>query len=263
MSEEPKTSWFKIILWSFIGLVILLGIWSSVTVISAGHRGVVTRFGEVTGRILDEGVHVILPWQIEKTWIVEVRVQKEQVDAAAASKDLQEVKSTIALNYHLQPDRVQWIYQNLGTDYKSRIIDPSIQESFKAVTAQFDASQLLQERPRVKEEARKILEERLHKNHIIVDDVSIVNFDFSTEFNTSIENKQVQSQNVQAAQFKLESARLDAEAMKVKAEAIAQNPNLIEYEAVLVQREGVAKWNGILPTYVGSNMMPFIGQINK
>lgn len=256
MSEEPKTNWFKIILWSFIGLVFLLGIWSSVTVISAGHRGVVTRMGKVTGRILGEGVHMIMPWEIEKTWIVEVRVQKEQVDAAAASQDLQEVKSTLALNYHLQTDEVQWIYQNLGTEYKSRIIDPSIQESFKAVTAQYPVADLLTKRPEVKEKARLILEERLHKNHIIVDDLSIVNFDFSSEFNKAIEQKQVAQQEAERAQYKLDAAKKDAEAIKVQGDALKANPELVNWEAV-------KKWNGKMPTYLGGSMMPFIGEINK
>ena len=251
MNENKPVNWFKTILWSVIGLFIILGIWSSVTVISAGHRGVVTRFGKVTGRILNEGVHLIAPWEIEKTWIVEVRVQKEQVDAAAASQDLQEVHSTLAVNYHLESTEVQWIYQNLGVEYKSRIIDPSIQESFKAVTAQYPVSDLLTKRPEVKEKAKLILEERLHKNHIIVDDVSIVNFDFSNEFNKSIEQKMVQQQNVQSAQFKLEAARLDAEAMRVQAEALQANPELVQWESVKVQKDMVARWDGHLPTYLG------------
>lgn len=253
--ESGDFRWGKFIGWMVgIGVLVLL-LSETFVVIGSGERGVLTRMGKVTDRTYNEGLHAKVPF-IEGVWKVSVRIQKEQVDASAASKDLQEVSSTIALNYHLQPDKVNWIFQNLGPEFKDRIIDPSIQESFKAVTAQYDAAQLLQERAIVKEKAKQNIMDRLVKENIVVDDLSIVNFNFSDEFNKAIEAKQVAQQNAEQAQYKLDASKKDAEAIQVQAEALKSNPELVNWEAV-------KKWDGKMPTYVGSNMLPFIGQINK
>lgn len=255
MSQEPEINVNKIVVWSIIILLAIMALFQTIVIVGAGHRAVVTRLGKVTDRVMGEGMHAKIPF-IEGVWKVEVRVQKEEVDTAAASKDMQEVRARLAVNYHLEPDKVQWIYQNLGIEFKDRIIDPAIQESFKAVAAQFDASQLLQERPKVKEVAKQILVDRLHKNHIIVDDLSIVNFDFSAEFNKAIEQKQVAQQQAEQAHYKLETSKKEAEAIKIQAEALNSNPELVQWEAV-------KKWDGKMPQYTGGNMIPFIGQINK
>jgi regulator of protease activity HflC (stomatin/prohibitin superfamily) len=229
-----------------IGFILLMLFWHSLTIVGAGERGVVKRMGRVTGRILDPGMNFTIPI-IENTWMANVRIQKEQKEANAASQDLQTVNSTIALNFHLDPAHVTDIYINLGAGYMDRIIDPAIQEVFKASTAQYPVADLLTKRNEVKEKVRILLEERLHKNNIIVDDVSIVNFSFSPEYDKAIEAKQVAQQQAEQAQYKLDAARKEAEAMKIKSTALENNPNLIQYEAVL-------RWNGVLPQVTGGSI---------
>lgn len=235
-----------------IGVVLFIAFiafWSSATVINAGHRGVVTRMGEVTGRTLDEGFHFISPF-VEKVWEIEVRVQKDEVEASAASQDMQEVNSIIALNYHLNAEDLPSFYQTIGIQYKVRIIDPSVQEGFKAVAAQFPVSDLLTNRAEVKKRTLDVLSERLNKYGIIVDDVSIVNFEFSKQFNDAIEAKQVAQQEAERAFYKLEASKKEAEAIRIQANALKQNPDLVQWEAV-------KKWDGHLPQVTGG-AVPFI-----
>ncbi|HET6701628.1 MAG TPA: prohibitin family protein, partial [Gemmatimonadaceae bacterium] len=140
--------------------IVLAALANTAVIVDAGHVGVVTRFGAVTGARFDQGVHYKIPFA-ESVWIADVRTQKEQVDAAAASKDLQEVKSTIALNYHLDALHASTVYQDIGPQYKTRIVDPAIQEAFKFTTAQFTAEELITQREEVKNRARGFLRERL------------------------------------------------------------------------------------------------------
>jgi len=233
-----------------IAVLALILIFSSIRIVGAGQKGVVTRFGEIQNQSLNEGIHLVLPFGIDQVWKQEVRIQKFESDADAASKDLQEVGATLAVNYRLQDDEVVDIYRNLGPYYRQRIIEPAIQETFKAVAAQFDAAELLQKRPEVKSNSLKLLKERLEKHNIDVVDINIVNFNFSKEFDRAIEDKQVAQQEAERAGFRLETAKLEAEAIKVQAEALAQNEQLVDWEAV-------KKWNGILPKVTGG-ATPFI-----
>ena len=106
----------------------------SVVVVEAGHRGVVLYVGAVENRVLGEGIHFIIPLA-EQVVPLEVRTLKFQANASAASNDLQEVQTTIALNYHISPNQANIIYQELGADYADRIIAPIIQGSVKASVA--------------------------------------------------------------------------------------------------------------------------------
>ncbi|MFZ0512832.1 MAG: prohibitin family protein [Candidatus Nitrosopolaris sp.] len=112
-------------------VVIIVIMFESVVVVEAGHRGVVLYVGAVENRVLGEGIHFIIPFA-EQVVPLEVRTLKYVANATAASNDLQEVQTTIALNYHISPDQANIVYQQLGADYADRIIAPTIQESVKA-----------------------------------------------------------------------------------------------------------------------------------
>lgn len=229
-------------------------------VVGAGERGV--KFNRVSGGVgvVNEGLFFRLPF-IEKVKTMDVKVQKEEVEASAASKDLQTVSSRVALNFHLNPEKVADIFRGVSLDYKSRIIDPAIQESVKASTAKFTAEELITKREVVKEDMRSHLRERLVEQGVLVDDLNIVDFDFSKTFNEAIEAKVTAEQQALAAKNKLEqikyekeqaivSAQGRAEALQVEGNALRNNPQIAELRAI-------EKWDGHLPQ-VTSGATPFI-----
>lgn len=260
MTTEEK-SVVKAILWGIVGLFVLLAVWSAGTVVGAGEQAVVTRFGEVKGDTLKSGLHWIAPF-IDKAHIMDIREQKDQVDADSASRDLQSISGTIALNYHLDPGRVNDLYREVGLLYKERIIDPAIQESFKAATAKFTAEELITRRTEVKEEAKRLLAERLSNRYIVLDDLSIVDFGFSLEFDKAIEAKVTAEQKLLEAQYKLETAQKDAQAMKAQADALAQNTQLVEWERLKIQKEAISKWDGNMPNVMGGENLLFNIPVN-
>jgi regulator of protease activity HflC (stomatin/prohibitin superfamily) len=102
--------------------------------VGAGQRGIVLNFGAVQEQVLEEGLHLRIP-VMQEIVLMDVKVQKAETDAAAASADLQDVSSRVALNYHIVPDKANIVYQKIGLQFKERIIDPAILEVVKAVTA--------------------------------------------------------------------------------------------------------------------------------
>lgn len=235
--------------------------------IGAGERGVVLNFGAVQDKVLGEGLHFRIP--IMQTVIpMDVKVQKATTDAAAASSNLQDVSSTVAINYHIVPDRANAVYQSIGIHFKERIIDPAVQEVVKAVTARYSAEELITKRSAVSDAMRATLTDRLMAHNIAVDAFSIVGFSFSKIFMEAIESKQTAEQLALKAQRDLERIKIEAEqkitAAKAEAESLRlQRANisldLIELRKVEANLKAIDKWNGILPQVTGSGAVPFIG----
>lgn len=244
-----------------IGVVLLL-VLNPFTTVGTGERGVVLDFGAFNGKILSPGMNMIMPIK-QDVVTMNVQTQKEETQANAASKDLQAVSAVVALNYHLDPSKVGEIYQDVGLDYAGRIISPSIMEAVKASTAKFTAEELITRRQEVKEQIKVLLAGRLSQKHIIVEDVAIVDFDFSASFNEAIEAKVTAEQQALAAknkleqvkfeaQQKIETAKAEAESIRIQAQALAQNQELVKLKAV-------EKWNGILPTtMLPGGSVPFL-----
>ncbi len=224
------------------GLFVAFAILSSIRMVGTGQIGVVTQFGKVTGRELGEGIHLVLPLGINRVVRYDIKVQKQEDEANAASKDLQDVVATLALNYHIEAGRIRTIHQTIGPLYNIKLIDPALQEVFKATSAKFSAQELITTRAEVKNEALTLVKERLEKYGIIVDDLSIVNFKFSSTFSKAIEEKQVAQQNAERARFNLDAARIDAEAQQVQA---------LTLSPLFLQKQAIEKWDGKLPQYMG------------
>ena len=227
--------------WASVGIASLILVFSLVTRVGTGEIGVVTRFGKVTGRELGEGIHLKLPFDRVNKY--DVKIQKEETEVAAASKDLQDVFSTLVVNYRVDSSGVSRLHQNIGKEYRSRVIDPALQETFKAVSAQFTAAELITKRTEVKDLAFKLLTKRLKPYWIELTDLSITNFRFSEAFSKAIENKQVAQQNAERARFNLEASRLDAQAQEVQAKTLSK---------LFIQKLFLEKWDGRLPLVTGS-----------
>lgn len=211
--------------------------------------GVITRFGTVN-RVADAGVVVKLPWPIERMHKMDTSIQKEQQESPAATKDLQDVKATLALNYALDDSTAVNIYKTIGPDYKERIIIPAVQESFKAASAQYTASELITQRPEVKAKAYDVIKDRLEKYSIRVVDLNIVNFTFSPEYSAAIEAVQVANQNVAKARQELETTKVEAEKQIAAANGAAEAQRVQQQTLtpLMVQKMAIDKWNGVLPT---------------
>lgn len=237
-------------------ILLLLVLWLSFFIVPAGHKGVIfNSFSGIKPITYEEGFHFKLPF-FERVTEFEVRTRVYNEDASAASKDLQIVSTKVALNYHLDKEQVYTLFKNIGVDYESRIINPSIQEVVKSITAKHIAEELITKREFVKEEIKLALKERLSAYYIDVDDMSITNFDFSAEFNKAIESKVSAEQNALKeqnnlkvvefqAQQKIAQARGDAEAIRIVNEQLLKSPQYINY--LTIQR-----WDGKMPLALGS-----------
>src|ERR671910_1173648 len=252
-------------------IIVIIVLANSVTIVEAGHRGVVLYLGAVENRVLGEGVHFILPFA-EHVVQMEVRTQKFQAEATAASKDLQEVQSVIAVNYRIDPQQTNEIYQKLGVNYQDRVISPTIQESVKASVAKFNAEELITKRETAKSVIADAIRSTLSRDNIEVQNVFITDFKFSKAFATQIEQKVVAFQKFLTEQNNLRAIEVvanqtvaqaegaaranaakasgESEAIKIITLQLRESPEYLQWQAI-------TKWNGQMPYALGSSGFPF------
>ncbi|TLN18593.1 prohibitin family protein [bacterium] len=252
-----------------IGIVIAYVGWVSIRIIPTGFKGVVLTWGEVTG-VVDPGLRFITP-VAQDIILMDMTIRKAETTENAASSDLQEVSTTVAVNYQLDPGFVDVIYKTLRTDYEERVINPTIQESIKAATAMFTAEELVTRRPEVVIQFDEVLTEKLKEYHIMVLTVSITNFQFSPQFAQAIEAKVVAAQRALEAKNKLEQIRYEAQRIVIEAEAYynatvrkaeadaeALRLRREQLDSLILQWTALERWDGKLPTFMGSGAIPFI-----
>ena len=271
MSRFPSYNIGKIAAVVITFIVIIVVMFESVVIVEAGHRGVVLYLGAVENRVLPKGVHFIIPFA-EQVVQMEVRTQKFQAEASAASNDLQEVQTVIALNYMIDPTQANRVYQLLGVNYADRVISPTIQEAVKASVAKFNAEELVTKRETAKGVIAQAIRNTLTSNNIIVENVFITDFKFSESFAAQIEQKVVAFQKFLTEENNLRAVRVIANQNVVQAEAAAR-ANIAkasgEAQAIelitgqlrsspeYLQWQAINKWNGQLPYASGSGAVPF------
>jgi len=271
MSRFPSYNIGKIAAVVITFIVIIVVMFESVVIVEAGHRGVVLYLGAVENRVLPEGVHFVIPF-VEQVVQMEVRTQKFQAEASAASNDLQEVQTVIALNYMIDPKEANKVYQLLGVNYADRVISPTIQEAVKASVAKFNAEELVTKRETAKGVIAQAIRNTLTSNNILTENVFITDFKFSDAFASQIEQKVVAFQKYLTEQKNLRAVRVIANQNVVQAEAAAR-ANIAkasgEAQAIelitgqlrsspeYLQWQAINKWNGQLPYASGSGAVPF------
>ena len=231
-------------------------------IINAGERGVVMQFGEVQEKVLGEGIHAIAPI-VNSVQKLSVRVQKHQIPAQAASRDLQDVFTDVALNWHILPQEANAVFQQIGDEREvvQRIINPAVEEVLKAVMARYTAEEIITKRGEVKAGVDESLTTRLANYHIAVDDISLVSVHFSERFSQAVEAKQIAEQEAKRAEFVALKAEKDADAEVNRAKGQAEAQRLLRENLTpeILQKQAIEKWNGEFPTVLGGNgALPFL-----
>ncbi|MBR9693130.1 prohibitin family protein [Candidatus Woesearchaeota archaeon] len=253
----------KLRLIGFIVIVVIIFFGCFYTV-SAGYRGVLLTFGKPSAMSMGEGLHFKAPL-VQTVVKMEVRTQKVERVVDSSSKDLQDVQTTVALNFHVSPSAAQKLYTEVGLDYAERIIQPSIEEVVKSISATYTAEELITKRPDVKREIKDTITTKLAPYYLIVDDMNIVNFQFSEEFDHAIEQKVTAEQLKLKAERDLERIKIEKEQQIAQAQGEAEalrlqkmvvTPELIQLREIEMMISAIDKWDGVMPQ--ATSGMPFI-----
>lgn len=238
---------------------------STFTIISAGNIGVKTTLGKVDPVSLPAGFYFVNP--ISDVQQISVRLDKASLkDANASTKDLQVVHTDIVVNYRLEGTDVANIYKNFGFDLQDKVLLPAINESFKAITARYNSEELITKRDIVSAAIKQELQDKVAKYGLAVSEISLVNFGFSGEYQSAIEQKVIATQSKLKAEQDLQRIKVEAEQNIAKARGEAESIR-IQSQAIetsggvnYVHLKSIEKWDGRLPSTVmgNSSSMPFV-----
>lgn len=218
----------------------------SVNTIEAGHIGLVRTFGEYTGQ-QSPGLNFKAPYQSVDE--VNGRVQKASVSmtggdhGSAVSKETQPVYAQITVNYQIELNEARELYSNVGENYYHAIIEPRVQQAFKAITVKYATADIAPHREEIRDQAKTILERQLHPFGITVNDLLIKNLNFSKAFIHAIEEKQVAGQKALAAEARVATSKAKAQqriataegkarATQIEGSAIKLNPQILELRRI-------------------------------
>jgi len=259
----------KIILTVFLLLVISVAFLSAYVVVPPGHTGVIVTMGKVSNTVLQEGLHFKVPFA-QQIVLIDNRIVKLEVSTEAFSKDLQTISSIVAVNYHISRDKSYSIYKEVGLGFEEVLVTPAVNEVLKSVTANYTAQELVSSRQGVSAMLNTELSEKLSDYGIFIDDLNIINWDFSAEYISAVEAKQVAEQNLiktrteqeQAlvianteAEKRVIAAEAEAQEIKTLSEAKAESNQLLteSLSDLLIRYQTLEKWNGELPKVTGDS----------
>ena len=277
----------KLVVSGIAGLFVLVVVFSGFTTIESGYEGVLLKFGSVSDTPLHPGLHLKIPFYEN---INEVSIQPQTFDSreSAATHDLQDVATEVAVIYHVDPENVPYFYQTFRSfnAIQTNIIRPVTSNDVKAVTAHYNAEELITKRDLVDSQIKDAIKRDLLPYRISIEAINTNNFMFSRGYSEAIEQKQIQEQNTLRAKGALEQTRVDAQRNVVTAEATAEaniaeakgkaEATILRAEAdakangllsasitpQIIQRATIDKWDGNLPTYMSSGApLPFIGSV--
>ena len=244
----------QIVVGAIIAIAIIILLIASFAVVPAGSTGIKVRMGAVQEASLKEGLNFKLPF-VEKIVLMDNRTQIATVTGVSASKDLQTVDNSIAVNFRIDPETSASLYKNVGVSYKDTIIIPAIQESTKSVIARYTAEELITKRTAVGDGIKGELVSKLESHGISIQNLNIVEFGFSEEFDKAIEAKQTATQQALKAQEDLGRIEIEAKQKIVEAEGQAKANTAIaqSIDEKVLQQKFIDKWDGKLPTVMGSD----------
>jgi prohibitin 2 len=277
----------KIVALILVVIIAIIGISivaSAYQTVPSGYIGIVLQWGNPV-RTVGSGLNAIIP--IEESIVnMNTQVQSATAQESAASSDLQEVSTSVTVNYKIDPAYAKDIYITLRDEYEARVIIPAMQDGLKASTAKYQATELITNREQAKSTFQNLLQEKLTQYHILITSVSITDFQFSPSFTDAIEQKVTAEQNALAAQNQLQVVQFQAQQQVIQASANATamvtlananaNVTVINANATAqaiqvinsqlqsspeyIQYLYAQGWNGVLPvTWVsGNSTAPFL-----
>jgi regulator of protease activity HflC (stomatin/prohibitin superfamily) len=248
-------------------LLVILLLFAAVARVPAGHVGVLTLFGRVTGETLPEGMHLVNPFKENN--ILSIRTQQVKESASVPSSEGLVMALDTSLLYHLNPERAAEAYQKIGPAYEATIVEPSLRAAIREATASHSANALYTgEREKVAREIYEQLSKELNKRGITVEQVLLRDIQLPATLKASIETKQQAEQESLAMSFRLQKEKQEAERKRIEAAGVRDfqqivsqgiSPALLEWKGIEAT-ESLAKSQNTKIVVVGNpkNGLPLI-----
>jgi regulator of protease activity HflC (stomatin/prohibitin superfamily) len=225
------------------GLAAFILLWNSVARVPAGHVGVLTVFGRVTGQVISEGIHLINP--LAAVNIMTVRTQEKKEAATVPSSEGLQMTLDTSLLFRLEAGRAADVYQKIGPNYVSVVVEPNFRSAVRSATANHTANALYTAgREQVAQQIQDTLQKELSARGITVEAVLLRDVQLPSMLKASIEQKQQAEQEALRMGFILQKEKQEAERKRIEAQGIADFQRIV---AAGISQQ-LLEWKGIEAT---------------
>lgn len=263
--------YLKFVIFIIILLIALIVLFASIKTVPTGTVGVKTRFGAVQDTVITEGINFKVPF-IEKIVLINCKIKKLETEAESSTRDMQTVNVAIAVNYNVNKETANRLYQEVGLNYEEVIIRPAMLESIKSSMAQYTAEELITKRAEVSEKIKETIIAKVSDRGFTITGFNTTNINFSDAYNQAIEKKAVAQQEVETAKANLEKqqienaqrvsvAETDAKVMELQNSKITENT--LRLKELENQEKFINRWNGAMPSTMLSDGVASMFNINK
>src|SRR6266699_3693247 len=194
----------------------LIAALTSVSYVPAGHVGVLTLFGRVTGEVLPEGTHLISPAKTNNR--LPIRTQEIKETASVPSEEGLIITLDTSLLFHVDPQKASDVYQKIGPNYVNVVIEPNLRSAIRSATAAHNANALYTgAREEVALQVQKELAAQLGPRGILVENILLRDVQLPAMLKSSIEAKQQAEQDALRMTFVLQKEKQEAERKRIEA----------------------------------------------
>jgi len=225
------------------GFLFVILLFASVARVESGNVGVLTLFGRVTGEVLPEGIHLVNPFKVNHE--LTIRTQEIKESASVPSAEGLVMNLDTSLIYHLNPEKAAEVYQKIGPNYLTVLIERNLRAAIREATASHSANALYTgEREMVAKQVRDQLSNLLGARGILVESILLRDIQLPTTLKTSIESKQQAEQEALAMNFRLQKEKQEAERKRIEAAGIR------DFQQIVAQgiSPALLEWKGIEAT---------------
>ncbi len=258
---------FKLVGLGIVAFIVVILMFSCVTRVESGHVGVLTLFGRVTGEVLPEGMHVISPFKTNNE--MSIRTQEIKESASVPSSEGLVMNLDTSLIFHVDPGKAADVYQKIGPNYESVLIEPNLRAAIREATASHTANALYTgEREMVAKQIYDQLGNLLGQRGFVVESILLRDIQLPATLKSSIESKQQAEQEALAMNFRLQKETQEAQRKRIEAQGIRDfqqivaqgiSPQLLEWKGIEAT-ETLAKSSNSKVVVIGSgkNGLPLI-----
>jgi len=250
----------RLIGFGLLGLIFIVLLFNSITRVATGHVGVLTLFGRVTSETLGEGIHLINPLKTNNAMSVQTQSLKESASVPSSEGLLMNMDTSLI--YHLDPKHAAEVFRQIGLNYESSVVEPTLRSAIREATASHSANALYTgEREIVAKQIFEQLSVQLMQRGIIVENVLLRDIQLPATLKASIEAKQQAEQEALAMSFRLQKETQEAQRKRIEAQGIRDfqqivaqgiSPQLLEWKGIEAT-ENLAKSVNSKVVVIGNN----------
>lgn len=252
----------------------VMTLFSSAYTVETGEVAIISTFGKVEG-ISGPGLNFKIPF-VQTLEIMETReknytfiktihnknfdyVATDDTSMTVSTKDLQSVNIEFSVQASIVDPEL--LYTSFRNRHENSFIRPRVREIVQATIAKYTIEEFISKRSEISKLILKSLVEDFKPYGLVVSNISIINHDFSDEYEAAIERKKVAEQAVETAKSEQEKLSVEAsnrvkiaeyELQEKELRAKANAVEAASLSAELLEKMKIEKWNGVMPYVTGN-----------